>query len=196
LANFSDTDTRVDVTAVTVSGQKLPAQTVRVPSQGVLAVDVTARVPLDTAFAVVADVRAVDGRRVPVVAELLATWSPTSPTTGLAGAVGSTVTARRWVVPQPDVDADSMVTVFNPGPGPVTATLLPAGSVDRRVGPTSEPELAIPAGEAKTFRLSLLGSSSPPAVVTANGPVVVGLTVLGNAGAAISDGIPDLTYDG
>ena len=78
----------------------------------------------------------------------------------------------------------------------MTATLLPADLVDRRVGATSEPELAIPAGEAKTFRLSQLSSRRVAAVVTGNQPIVVGLTVLGTGGAAISDGIPDLTDAG
>jgi hypothetical protein len=197
LANFTDTEARVDVTSVVVGGQKLPSQTVRVPSQGVLAVDVTARVPLDSQFAVVASVREVEGRRIPVVAELVANWSSASSSTGLAATVGSTVTARRWVVPQPDADADAVLTVFNPGSAPVTATLLPADLVDRRVGATSEPELAIPAGAAKTFRLSQLSSRRVAAVVTGNQPIVVGLTVLGDAaGAAISAGIPDLTYAG
>ena len=85
----------------------------------------------------------------------------------------------------PDVDAETTVTVFNPGPEPVTAELLPADLVDRRVGATSEPELAIPPGAAKTVRLALLGARPVPTVVTANHPVVVGLTVLGDAGAAV-----------
>jgi hypothetical protein len=196
LADFSDQDASVDVKVVMVGGQKLPAQTVRVQSQGVTTVDVTTRVPLDTDFVVTATSRAVDGRRTPVVAELLASWAPASSTTGLAGTVGTTVTARRWVVAEPDVDADQFVTVYNPGPGPVTASLLPADLVDRRVGPTSEPELAIPAGQAKIVKLALLGNRPLPAVITANGPVVVGLTVLGDAGAAIATGVPDLTYGG
>jgi len=78
----------------------------------------------------------------------------------------------------------------------VTATLLPADSVDRRVGPTSEPELAIAPGKAKVVRLALLGSDSVAAVVTANHPVVVGLTLLGDAGASISTGIADPSYTG
>ena len=117
----------------------MPAQTVRVPSQGVEVVDVATRVPLDSDFAVVATARRSTGRRVPIVAELLATWAPASSTTGLAGTLGSTLTATRWVVPVPDVDAAVTVTVFNPGPDPVTAEVLAAGDVDRRVGPTSEP---------------------------------------------------------
>jgi hypothetical protein len=98
------------------------------------------------------------------------------------------------VVPVPDVDAAVTVTVFNPGPDPVTAEMLAAGDVDRRVGPTSEPELAIAPGAAKTVRLVGLGSRPIATVVTANHPVVVGYTVLGNAGAAMSAALPDLTH--
>ncbi len=196
LANFSDQDAIVDVKVVMVNGQKLPAQTVRVQSEGVGTVDVTMRVPLDNDFAVVATARTVDGRRVPVVAELLASWAPASSTTGLAGTLGSTLTATRWVVPEPDLDASQFVTVFNPGTEPVTAALLPAALVDRATGATSEPEVAIPPGEAKTIRLALLGERPVPAVVTADHPVVVGLTVLGDAGAAIAAGVPDLNARG
>jgi hypothetical protein len=196
LANFSSDDSRVDVRAVLAGGGDLPAQTVRVPAQGIEVVDVTTRVPLDTDIAVTATVRDVDGRRVPVVAELLATWPKASASTGLAGTLGSTFTATRWVVPVPDVDAEATLTVFNPGTEPVTAELLAAGDVDRAVGPTSEPELAIGPGKVKTVRLSLLGARPVAAVVTANHPVVVGLTLLGDAGAAVSTGLPDLNVGG
>jgi hypothetical protein len=196
LANFSSDDSRVDVRVVLAGGGDLPAQTVRVPSQGIEVVDVTTRVPLDTDIAVTATVRDVDGRRVPVVAELLATWPKASSSTGLAGTLGSTFTATRWVVPVPDVDAEATLTVFNPGTEPVTAELLAAGDVDRAVGPTSEPELAIGPGKVKTVRLALLGARPVAAVVTANHPVVVGLTLLGDAGAAVSTGLPDLNVGG
>ena len=94
----------------------------------------------------------------------------------MAGTLGSTLTATRWVVPVPDVDAEMTVTVFNPGPDPVTAELLAADLVDRRVGATSEPELAIPPGEAKTRAPRRRSAARPmPTVVTANHPVVVGL---------------------
>jgi hypothetical protein len=195
LANFSRQDSRVDVKTVLDGEGDLPAQTVRVPAQGVTLVDVTTRVPLDTDVAVTATVRAVDGRRVPVVAELLATWPPASSSTGIAGTIGTTLTATRWVVPTPDVDAEATITVFNPGTEPVTAALLAAGDVDRRIGPTSEPELAIAPGEVKTVRLTL-SSGQGATVVTANHPVVVGLTLLGADGAAIATGLPDLTHGG
>jgi hypothetical protein len=196
VANFTDQDATVDVAVVKVDGQRLPAQSVRVQSEGVASVDVTTRVPLDTDFVVTATSRAVDGRRTPVVAELLASWAPASSTTGLAGTVGTTVTARRWVVPEPDVDAEQFVTVFNPGTEPVTAALLPASLIDRSSGATSEPEVAIAPGATKILRLSLLGDRPVTAVVTAQHPVVVGLTVLGDAGAAIAEAIPDLAYGG
>ena len=195
LANFTADDARVAVKTVMDGEGDLPAQTVRVPAQGVALVDVTTRVPLDTDVAVTATVKEVDGRRVPVVAELLATWPPASSSTGLASTIGSTLTATRWVVTAPDVDAEATVTVFNPGPEPVTAALLAADDVDRRVGPTSEPELAIGPGEVKTVRLVLSGSAGAT-VVTANHPVVVGLTVLGGAGAAVATALPDLTHGG
>ncbi len=194
LANFSGDDTRVDVKTILVGGQDLPAQTVRVPAQGLTVVDVTTRVPLDTDIAVVATARAVDGHRVPVVAQMLASWAPSSSSTGVGGTLGSTLAATRWVVPDPDVDAETTVTVFNPGPEPVTAALLPADQVDRRVGATSEPELAIKPGAAKIVRLAS-GTRPRAMVVTADHPVVVGLTTLGDAGAALSTALPDLTHD-
>jgi hypothetical protein len=196
LANFSDADARVAVHLVMVGNQTLQPQTIRVPARGVVTTDVTARVPLGTEYAVTVTARDVDGRRVPVVAELLASWAPSSTTTGVASTLGTTASARRWVVPQPDVNAPGFLTVYNPGPEPVTAALLPADSVDRRVGPTSEPELAIAPGKAKVVQLALLGSDSLAAVVTANHPVVVGLTMLGDAGASISSGITDPSYAG
>ena len=73
----------------------------------------------------------------------------------------------------------------------MTAALLPASSVDRRVGPTSEPEVAVPPGKAKVIELARQGSDPGGAfVITADHPVVVGLTMLGNAGASISVAIP------
>ena len=54
----------------------------------------------------------------PIVAELLASWAPVSSTTGVGSTLGTNGTARRWIVPLPDVDADAFVTVFNPGSDP------------------------------------------------------------------------------
>ena len=111
--------------------------------------------------------------------------------------MGSPVAARRWVVPQPEVDADAFLTVFNPGTEPVTAALLPAEFVDRPTGATSEPELAVAPGTAEVLQIVRIGHRPGGAlVITANHPIVVGLTMLGPAGASISAAIPDLSYDG
>src|SRR5207249_1663939 len=124
LANFTTTDASVEVHVVLVGDQSLAPQTVAVPSGGVTAIDVTTRVPLGTAYAVTATARDVDGRRVPIVAEMTASWA-SAPTPGVASALGTTVTARRWVIPQPDVDADAFLTVLNASGTPVTAAILP-----------------------------------------------------------------------
>ncbi len=194
LANFTADDARVDVTTIVTDGKKLAPQTVRVPSHGVVNVDASQRVALDRDFAVTATARAVDGRRVPVVAQLLATWPPASASTGVASTIASTVTATRWVVTQPDVDANVTITVYNPGPDPVTAALLPASEVDRATGPTSEPELAIPAGGVRQISASRVSGRPVPVVVTTNHPVVVGYATTGRAGAAISSALPDLSH--
>lgn len=196
LANFGASEAKVEVHVVLVSDQKLAPQSVTIPARSVAAVDVTTRVPLGTDYAITATAVDAAGHPAPVVAEVLTSWAPSSATPGVASTLGSTVAARRWVVPEPDVDADGFVTVYNPGPDPVTATLLPSDFVDRRVGPKSEPELAIAPGRAQVVKLALLGSTPLPAVVTANHPIVVGLTLLGPAGASLSAGIPDLTYRG
>jgi Family of unknown function (DUF5719) len=197
LANFTGSDARVQVQVVLVGEGSLPPETVSVPSRGVTVTDVTTRVPLGTPYAVVATARDDHGRRVPVVAELMTSWAPSSPTTGVGTTLGTTVTARRWVIPQPDVDAEAFLTVLNPGGAPVTAEILPASFIDRRSGATSEPELAIAPGKAKIQRIVLRGSETDGAlVVTADHPIVVGLTVLGDAGASVSTAIPDPSYGG
>jgi hypothetical protein len=74
--------------------------------------------------------------------------------------------------------------------------MLPASLVDRRTGATSEPELAIAPGRAKILQVVLGRRADGALVVTANHPIVVGLTVLGAAGASVSAAIPDPAYGG
>jgi hypothetical protein len=166
-----------------------------VPSNGVVVTGVTTRIPLNTDYVLVVSSKATEGRRAPVVAELLASWPTAASSSGVAGMVATSQLATRWVVPQPDIDAERVVTVFNPGPDPVTAELLPAELVGRTGAATSARELAIAPGAAKTFRLALLGTRPVATVITTNHPVVSGLTTLGNAGAGVSPGIPDF-HDG
>ena len=197
LANFASSEAKVEVHVVLVGDQKLAAQSITVPARGVVSTDVAARLPLGTDYAITATATDAGGRAVPIVAEILTSWVPSSSTPGIASTLGTTVDARRWIVPEPQVDADGFVTVYNPGPDPVTATLLTADSLDRRVGPTSEPELAVAPGKAGVFHLSTRDRGTTGAyVITANHPIVVGLTLLGASGASLSAGIPDLTYGG
>jgi len=197
VANFGATEARVAVHVVLVAGQKLAPQSVTVPAGGVIALDLTTRVPLNTDYAVTATARDANGRPVPIVAEMLASWSPTSSTPGVASTLGSTVAARRWVIPQPDVDADGFLTLLDPGADPVTAELLPAAFVDRPTGASSEPEVAVGPGTAEVLQITNIGHRLGGAlVITANHPIVVGLTMLGPAGASVSAAIPDLSYAG
>ena len=196
LANFSGADARVAVHVVMVGDQHLPPQTLTIPARSVVDTDVTMRVPLGTAYAVTVTSLDQDGRSVPVVAQLLASWAPASSTPGVAATVGTPIAARRWVVPRTGVDADAFVTVVNPGGAPVTAAMLPASAVDRRTGPSSEPELAIAPGAAQVLQLPSGSESGGAWVITAQHPIVVGLTALGTAGASISTAIPDPSYAG
>jgi hypothetical protein len=196
IANFNSVNTSVEVSVILSGDQALPPQTVSVPARGVVAVDLTARVPADTDYAVTVTSRDAEGVTGPVVAEVLATWPEASSSTGVASTMGSPVAARRWILPLPHVDADATLTVLDPGRTPVTATLLPAPQVDRRTGPTSEPERAISPGRLAVFQIVHLDAQTDAMVVTADHPVVVGLTVLGNAGASTSAAIPDLAYAG
>ncbi len=184
LANFSEVDARVEVRVVMVGGQTLEPETIRVPSRGVVTTDVTTRVPIGTGYAVVATAVDTDGRRVPFVAELLASWSPSSETPGLASTQGTSVAARRWVVPQPDadLDVDAFLTVYNPGPDRVSVALR------------GDSSLGVAPGKAEVFEVVL--DDSGALVVTAPRSVVVGLTLLGDAGASISTAIPDPSYAG
>ena len=130
----------VEVRVVLVGDQKVAPQAITVPAGGVLAVELTTRVPLGTDYSVTATARTPTVGRVPIVAEMLASWAPTSPTPGVASTMGSPVAARRWVMPQPEVDADAFLTVLQPRTEPVTAA-PPAGSSTGRSARASEPEI-------------------------------------------------------
>jgi hypothetical protein len=196
IANFSNTNTSVRVKVALADDQTLAPQTVDVPSRSVVAVDVTARVPLDTDYAVTVTDTSRGATTVPVVAELLASWSPNSSTPAVASTHGSSGAAKRWIVAVPSVDADAYITVLDPGAQPGTAALLPAESLDRRAGVSSEPERAIKAGGLGTFHVARVNGDSGALVVTANHPVVVGLTMLGGAGASTTAAVPDPAYAG
>ena len=92
--------------------------------------------------------------------------------------MGSPDAARRWVVPQPDVDDDAFLTVYNPGT--IRSRRAPVDTSARRCRAST-----IAPRTAKVFEV-VLDADDGALVVTAPQPIVVGLTLLGDAGASIS----------
>ena len=125
----------------------------------------------------------------PFVAELLASWSPSSDTTGAgehAGHLGRRPAAGSCPNPTSTLDVGAFVTVYNPGPtDPRLESSLRGGS---------SLEVAIP-GRPRWSAVAL-DDAAGALVVTAPQPIVVGLTLLGDAGASISTAIPDPSYAG
>ena len=164
---------------------------VSVEAQSVVTVDTAALAPAGSSYTVSVHARDAEGASAPVVAEVLAAWPPTVGARSVATSLGTTRTARRWVIALPNLDSGmtATVTVVNPGTAPVTAALVAYRAGDTR-GPSSEPELAIPAAEFGAFDAT--ESTGRVLVVSANRPVVVTLTIVGDAGASASPAVPDL----
>jgi hypothetical protein len=195
IANFAARETTVEVGVLLPEDQTVASQSVTIPGGGVVAVDVTQHVPVESAFAVTVTSRDAEGPTGPVVAELLAWWPPGTAHRGIATTLGSVHAARRWVIPLPAVDSAGSLTVLNPGSKPITAALLPARFIDRPSGATSEPERGVAPQHIATFQVVKVSDDGSGAlVVTADRPMIVGFTIAGSAGAAASAGIPDPLY--
>lgn len=191
LANFAATDTTVAVVVALPGNRTFEPRAVQVPSRSVVALDVAARVPLDTDYSITVTARPTHGgRAVPVVAETLATWPATSSIAAVATTLGSVHAARRWIVATPDTEADVYLTVLDSGPGSVEATLR------RARGATGRESRTIKGGHVGVLHVSGVHEAGGALVVTADRPVVVGLTVLGDAGASNSEAIPDPGFGG
>ena len=191
IANFGDRPTSVEVAVRLDDDQSVVPKRVNVDAQSVVTVDTTALAPIGSSYTVSVNARDVEGHSAPVVAEALASWPPTSGRASVGASLGTTRTARRWVIALPDLGAgtNAFVTVVNPGTAPVTAALVALRAGDTR-GPTSEPELAVPPAEFGTFDATAV--TGRVLVVNANHPVVVALTIVGDAGASVSPAVPDL----
>jgi Family of unknown function (DUF5719) len=191
IANFGDHPTSVEVAIRLDNQQTFLPKRVSIDAQAVVTVDTAALAPAGSSYTVSVSARDVEGHTAPVVAEVLASWPPTASARSVATSLGTTRTARRWVIALPDLapGTTATVTVVNPGTAPVTAALVAFRAGDIR-GPSSEPELAIPAAEFGTFDAT--DSTGRVLVVNANHPVVVTLTILGDAGASASPAVPDL----
>jgi hypothetical protein len=191
IANFGDRATSVEVAVRLDSEQTVVPKRVSVEAQSVVTVDTAALAPAGSSYTVSVHARDAEGVSAPVVAEVLASWPPTVGVRSVATSLGITRTARRWVIALPFLGegTTATVTVVNPGTAPVTAALVAFRTGDTR-GPSSEPELAIPAGEFGAFDAT--ESTGRVLVVNANRPVVVTLTIVGDAGASASPAVPDL----
>jgi hypothetical protein len=200
LGNFSDTDASVVVDVALAGDRTLEPQKVDVPARGVVSVDVSSRVPVDTEYTVhvtsVSAPGATDRAIVPVVAELAAWWPPTSTSTAVASTLGSTGPARRWVIAVPEGAADAYVTVFDPGAQSAEVGMLRADGVGPRTSATNGAQRTVKAGGVAVFHVVGIGDEQTALVVTADHPVVVGLTVIGAAGASASAALPDPSYLG
>jgi len=192
VANFGSLASTVEVEVVLPGDETLSPESVSVPARSVVTVDVSGRVPDDVQFVVRVTARTVEGVEPPVVAEVLQWWPDESGSTAVATSLGATVPARRWVVPLPDGDADGIVSVLNPGDGPVTAELRVH---ERGADPVSAPAAAIPPGRFATFALGSLAGGGRVVVVHADQPVVAGFTLLGGGGGAMMLAVPDFAGD-
>jgi hypothetical protein len=194
VANFGTSSTTIEVNSFLDGEETIAPQSLSIPAQGVITVDVSSRVPPGSKFAVTVVARDVEGNARPVVAEVLAWWPPTSASTGAATTLGATRLARRWVIAVPAANVDGVITVLNPGSQPLTTALLVFDAGDT-VGPPSEPERALDAGRFAVFDLAALDAGGDHVlVVTSDRPVAVGITYTGRAGASIAAAVPDYAY--
>jgi hypothetical protein len=192
VANFGDIGSEVEVATLLDGEQTVEPQVVSVPGRSVVNVDVGEVVPVGSEFAV--EVR-VTGNA-PVVAEELIGASSASGTEGGAALdVGAPDPAPRWafagVGEQGEAAAaDTVLSVLNPGDGPVTVTLLAYASGDLN-SPRSAPERAVDRGGRTVFTLSELGIDPDQVlVVESDGPVFVERLVVTATGRSLSGGIP------
>jgi hypothetical protein len=195
IANFGNVPTSVSVTVQLDSDQTLVPQKVDIGAQSVVTIDPATHVPAGSQAMVIVQATDAEGATPPVVAELLAWWPSGASGPSVASSVGLVHTARRWVFALPPGVQDGQVTVQNPGAKPATAALVAyqAGDVN---GPSSEPEVALPAARFGTFDIG--GDGGRVLVITSDQPVSVGVRVTGGSGggASLAPAVPDFGYRG
>lgn len=190
VANFGTVASNVEIEVVLPGDESLSPESLPVPARGVIAIDVSDRVPDGSAYTVRATARTVEGHEAPLVVELLQWWPESSASTAVATSVGTPAAARRWVIALPDDDADGTVAVLNPGTDPVTAEVL---VYDDGAEPRSAPAAAVAPGRFATFDVGALAAGQRVVVVRADHPVTAGLSVVGGAGGALMLAVPDHT---
>jgi Family of unknown function (DUF5719) len=189
VANFDPDATEVEISPR--FEQQPPVSPKRVPVGGrsVAAVDLASLGGSGAPFAV--DVQTT--RPSPVVVEELASWGPPNSGTGSATSLASPVRARGWTfaVGRLAPEGVATISVFNPGPGRTTVSLLAYAS-GGGAAPGSVGEVAVPARGHARFNLGDLGVTADQVVVVrANAPVVAARQILGPTGASLALGVAE-----
>lgn len=185
VANFTDAGTEVEV-RVLVDDDPIDPQTVPIPTRSVAVVDTGELVPPGSNTVV--EVRTVGNE--PVVAETLATAAGESDV-GLALDFGAPAPSRQWVfAAATGLDADAVVSVFNPGPEPVTVSLLAASENGVEASEGGD-RLTLEVGEVGSFDPSDLGvGSGDVVVVEADGRVFASRLLVTETGRSLDPGVP------
>jgi hypothetical protein len=182
VANFAPTATEVEIAVRAAEGAVDP-ETVAIPAQGTVEVDLTPRLVSSDPVAVL--VRSL--RTTPIVVEELA-WFDDSTVQGVATVFGTPEVARRWVfaVARLDTDSDALLSVFNPGRTPTRVRLVTYSGGGRTVLDEQEVDGVRPV----YFDLFEQGFQPDQLVaVEADDPVVAGRLVTGPVGRSLALGI-------
>jgi hypothetical protein len=188
-ANFSETDTEVEVAVLLDDNETIEPEVVAVAGRSVVTVDVAALVPVGSLYAV--EVRALGNA--PVVVEELLT-SVMESEGGAALDFGIPGPARRWAFAGAgdtgeSTAADTVLSVLNPGRDPVTVRLLAyvSGDLDP---PGGASEQVVAPGERTSFALSELDIEPDQVlVVESDGAVFAQRVLLTETGRSLAPGI-------
>jgi hypothetical protein len=187
VANPAETPTSATV-RTRLDGGALEPETVNVPAQSAVSVDLGRRVPPGVGFSV--GVTSGGG----IVAETLTAQVAPLPTSqrGIATTVGELRSARRWVMaPSRVAGANDLVAVLNLGHARASFRLrvLVAGQLTTPPGGTG----TIAAGKRAVVNLGALDvKGGGVLVVDASAPVLVAREAAGMPGITISPAVPDL----
>jgi hypothetical protein len=173
-----------------LDGGVLEPETVSLPAQTAIAVDLGRRVPAGVGFSVAVT------SKLPLVAESFVSVQAPQPRAyrGIATMIGTNRSARRWVDAPAHSTATSQdsISVLNPGSGTLTFRLSVTRAGKTSVPPTTE-RVTLAAGKRKVLDLGTLKVPADAFVtVDATGPVVVERESAAMPGITIAGAVPDL----
>ncbi len=172
-----------------LDGGVLEPETVNLPAQTAVAVDLGRRVPPGAGFSVAVT------SRLPFVAESFVSVQAPKPSVfkGIATMIGTSRFARRWVdVPARDGSSQDSIVVLNPGVGSLSFRLSVTRAKKTTV-PPSTARVTLAAGKRKVIDLGVLKVPSDAFVtVESSGPVVVERESAAMPGITIAGAVPDL----